>query len=221
MTMLLAVENLLSPGQTVALRDAAAALRFQDGRKTAGRFAAEVKANDQAEPSAQLDAIVAQAEQALATNALFTSATRPAAMTRLILSRYRAGQTYGLHVDDAMMSGLRTDVSFTLFLSDPETYDGGALIIEDSFEQRAVKLPAGSLFLYPSTTLHRVEPVAAGERLAIVGWVQSSIRRADQREILFDLDRAVAQVHADTGKSALFDSLAKSRSNLIRMWAAS
>jgi PKHD-type hydroxylase len=135
------------------------------------------------------------------------------------LSRYRAGQTYGLHVDDALMGGVRTDISFTLFLSPPETYDGGALIIEDSLEARAVKLSAGSVFLYPSTTLHRVEPVTAGERLVVVGWVQSRIRAAEKREVLFDLDRSIAELHASAGKSALFDTLCKTRSNLLRMWA--
>ncbi len=219
--MLLALEQVIDAATLPVLRDAAAGLSFEDGRKTAGKFAAEVKANDQASPCPELDAVLAQVQRALAASGLFNSAARPKAMTRLILSRYRQGQTYGLHVDDAMMQGLRTDISFTLFLSDPESYDGGALIIEDSFEARAVKLAAGDVFLYPSTTLHRVEPVTRGERLAVVGWVQSLIRRADQREILFDLDQAIAEAHATGGKSALFDRLAKSRSNLLRMWAES
>lgn len=201
------------------MREAAAALTFDDGRKTAGRFAAEVKANDQAAPSADLDVLLAKVERALAANGLFRSAARPKAMTKLILSRYRLGQTYGLHVDDALMQGLRTDLSFTLFLAEPDSYDGGALIIEDSFEARAIKLNPGDMILYPSTTLHRVEPVSRGERLAVVGWVQSLIRDAGQREILFDLDQAVEATHASTGKSPLFDSLAKTRSNLLRMWA--
>lgn len=217
--MLLAIEALIPPAEVAVLRGAAGALAFGDGRATAGKYAREVKANDQALPSEALDAVLAQVERALAAHPVFASAARPKAMTRLLLSRYRVGQTYGLHVDDAMMGGLRTDISFTLFLSDPESYEGGALIIEDTFEARAVKLAAGGLFLYPSTTLHRVEPVTAGERLAVVGWVQSRVREAGQREILFDLDRAVAHVHAAEGKSALFDTLAKSRSNLIRMWA--
>ena len=157
--------------------------------------------------------------QALSRNAVFNSAARPRQMSKLILSRYRAGQTYGLHVDDAMMSGMRSDLSFTLFLREPETYEGGALIIEDTFEARAVKLKAGDLFLYPSTTLHRVEPVVSGERLAVVGWAQSLIRRADQREVLFDLDGVVNAVLARDGKTELLDTLTKTRSNLTRMWA--
>ena len=217
--MLLVIEKLLTAIEVQVLREAASSLQFDDGRKTAGRFAAEVKANDQAASSPELTAVLAKVETALAGNALFRSAARPKALTKLILSRYRTGQTYGLHVDDALMAGLRTDLSFTLFLAEPNTYDGGALIIEDTFEARAIKLNPGDLILYPSTTLHRVEPVTRGERLAVVGWAQSLIRRADQREILFDLDQAVEATFAAEGKSPLFDSLAKTRSNLLRMWA--
>lgn len=217
--MLLVIEKLLTAIEVQVLREAASSLQFDDGRKTAGRFAAEVKANDQAASSPELTAVLAKVETALAGNALFRSAARPKALTKLILSRYRTGQTYGLHVDDALMAGLRTDLSFTLFLAEPDRYDGGALIIEDTFEARAIKLNPGDLILYPSTTLHRVEPVTRGERLAVVGWAQSLIRRADQREILFDLDQAVETTFAAEGKSPLFDSLAKTRSNLLRMWA--
>ncbi len=219
--MFLAIEGLLDAATVGALQDEAAGLTFEDGAKTAGRFAREVKANDQAAASDARDAVLAMVGRALQENPLFSAAARPRAMTPLILSRYRVGQTYGLHVDDALMGGVRTDISFTVFLSDPDTYDGGALIMEDSLEARAVKLAAGSVFLYPSTTLHRVEPVTRGERLAVVGWVQSRIRQADQREILFDLDRSIAELHANAGKSALFDSLCKTRSNLLRMWAES
>jgi PKHD-type hydroxylase len=217
--MFLAIEGLIDPATVAVLREEAAGLTFEDGAKTAGRFAREVKANDQAAASPERDAVLNMVSQALQAHPLFAAAARPKAMTPLILSRYRAGQTYGLHVDDALMGGVRTDISFTLFLSPPETYDGGALIIEDSLEARAVKLSAGSVFLYPSTTLHRVEPVTAGERLVVVGWVQSRIRAAEKREILFDLDRSIAELHASAGKSALFDTLCKTRSNLLRMWA--
>lgn len=216
--MLLVIAQVLTSIEAAVLREVAQDLTFDDGRKTAGRFAAQVKANDQAAPGADLDAILAKVERALSGNALFRSAARPKALTKLILSRYSVGQTYGLHVDDALMQGLRTDLSFTLFLAEPETYDGGALIIEDSFESRAVKLAAGDLLLYPSTTLHRVEPVARGERVAVVGWVQSLIRNGEAREMLFDLDLAVEHAHAAEGTSAQFDRLAKTRSNLLRMW---
>ena len=217
--MMLLIDGLLSSAEVVAVRDAAATLSFGDGRATAGKHARAVKANDQALPAPALDAILAKVEATLTANPLFRSAARPKALTRLMLSRYRTGQTYGLHVDDAMMQGLRTDLSFTLFLSDPGSYDGGALVIEDMFEARAIKPAAGDLILSPSTTLHRVEPVTRGERLAVVGWVQSLIRDAAQREILFDLDQSVEACFASDGKSAQFDRLAKTRSNLLRMWA--
>jgi PKHD-type hydroxylase len=137
-------------------------------------------------------------------------------MTRLILSRYGEGQTYGSHVDDALMQGLRTDVSFTLFLSDPAIYDGGELIVQDTLEDRAIRLTPGSLVIYPSTSLHRVAPVTRGSRLAVVGWAQSWVRSAEKREILFDLDRSIAALDAGD----LRQTLLKTRSNLLRMWAA-
>lgn len=217
--MLLALDGILSPAEAAVLADAARALTFDDGRKTAGRFAKGVKSNGQAAPSPERDAILAQVGRAIAAHPVFRSAARPKSTTPLILSRYGEGQTYGLHVDDALMQGLRTDLSFTLFLADPASYDGGALIIQDHFESRAIKLNAGDMILYPSTTLHQVEPVTRGERLAVVGWVQSLIRDGAQREMLFDLDQAVETCFATEGKSAQFDRLAKTRSNLLRMWA--
>lgn len=217
--MLLALDAILPPADVAVLAGAARALTFDDGRKTAGRFASAVKSNGQAAPTPERDAILAQVQRAIGAHPVFRSAARPKAITPLILSRYTEGQTYGLHVDDALMQGLRTDLSFTLFLSDPATYDGGALIIEDHFEARAIKLAAGDMILYPSTTLHQVEPVTRGERLAVVGWVQSLIRDGNQREILFDLDQSVEACFAADGKSPQFDRLAKTRSNLLRMWA--
>lgn len=217
--MFLAIEDILSAADLAAIHAELPGLTFGDGRATAGRYAREVKANDQARPSKKLDAILDTVRDKLGSHEVFASAVRPRAFTRLMLSRYREGQTYGLHVDDALMQGLRTDVSFTLFLSDAETYEGGALEIEDTLEARQIRLPAGGVFLYPSTTLHRVTPVSRGERLAIVGWAQSWIRDPGQREILFDLDRSVAEVFAREGKTPLFDVLAKTRSNLLRRWA--
>ncbi len=217
--MLLVIDNILTRAEVASLREVATGLSFGDGKATAGRFAKEVKANDQALPGPELDAVLDKVEQALAASPMFRSAARPKALTKLILSRYRAGQTYGLHVDDALMQGLRTDLSFTLFLAEPDSYDGGALIIEDTFEARAIKLEPGEVILYSSTTLHRVEPVSRGERLAIVGWVQSVVRDGAQREILFDLDQAVDACFATEGKTEQFDRLTKTRANLLRMWA--
>jgi PKHD-type hydroxylase len=217
--MFLAIENVLKKAEVAALRRAAETMRFDDGRKTAGAIARTVKANDQAAASDDLDAVRAKVTAALARHPVFASAARPKALTPQIVSRYRQGQTYGMHVDDALMSGLRADLSYTLFLSDPGTYEGGALIVADTAEERAFKLGAGDLILYPSTTLHRVEPVTSGTRLAVVGWVQSWVKAADEREMLFDLDRAVASLGVGEDSRPLRDVLAKTRSNLIRKWA--
>lgn len=217
--MFLVLPAVLSPAEAAVLVEAASDLPYVDGRTTAGRFVRDIKANDQAVATPERDAILSRVEQGLRAHPLFRAAARPKALTPLILSRYRAGQTYGLHVDDALMGGLRTDLSFTLFLADPDSYDGGALIVEDSLEARAIKLQAGDAILYPSSTLHRVDPVTKGTRLAVVGWVQSLIRDPAQREMLFDLDQAVETVFARDGKSDLFDRLAKTRSNLLRLWA--
>ena len=217
--MFLAITGILTAPDLAALQQGAAELAFADGKATAGRIARQVKANDQATPSPARDALLAKAKAAILAHPVFAAAARPRALTPLILSRYRIGQTYGLHVDDAVMGGLRTDLSFTLFLTDPDSYDGGALVVEDNFAPREVKLTAGDLILYPSTSLHRVTPVMSGERLAIVGWVESWIRGAAEREILFDLDQALARLEATEGKSPVYDTIAKSRSNLLRLWA--
>ena len=216
--MFLVLPGVLPAAEAAVLAETAEALPYGDGRATAGRFVREIKANDQALPGPERDALLARVERGLQAHPLFRAAARPRAMTPLILSRYREGQTYGLHVDDAVMGGLRTDLSFTLFLTPPETYDGGALIVEDRLEARAIKLQAGDAILYPSDTLHRVEPVIRGTRLAVVGWIQSLIRDPARREILFDLEQAVETVFAREGKTELFDQLAKTRSNLLRLW---
>lgn len=217
--MFLVIGGILDRHEVAAIREAAAELSFEDGRATAGRFARAVKANEQAAASPGLDAVLTKVETALSANSIFTAAARPRRFVRLMLSRYRGGQTYGTHVDDAIIAGARTDLSFTLFLSDPESYEGGALVIQDALEDRSVKLAPGEMILYPSNTLHRVEPVSAGERLAVVGWVSSWVREPDRREVLFDLEQSLNEVYGTDGKSQLFDRLAKTRTNLLRMWA--
>jgi PKHD-type hydroxylase len=148
----------------------------------------------------------------LLRNGGFVSAARPKGFARMLVSRYAGGQAYGSHVDDALMAGARTDLSFTLFLSDPESYAGGALVIEDRTEDRSFRLSAGDAILYPSDSLHRVEPVTEGTRHAVVGWITSWVRDPARREVLFDLDAAIA-AGGDTTR------LARVRSNLLRMWA--
>ncbi len=213
------IADVLSQAEVAAIRAEAGTLEFGDGRASAGKLAAQVKANDQALPSPALEAIRTKVNVALQRDTFFASAARPRHLTPLILSRYREGQTYGSHVDDALMRGLRTDLSFTLFLSEPETYSGGALVIEDALEARAFRLRAGDLLLYPSTTLHHVSAVTEGVRLALVGWVQSWVRSAERREILFDLDRSIDALFDSSGKTEVVDRLTKTRSNLLRLWA--
>jgi PKHD-type hydroxylase len=217
--MFLVIGGVLDRHEVAAIRAAAGRIAFVDGRATAGRYARAVKRNEQAAASPALDGILAKVEKTLMASVLFVTAARPRRIVRLLVSRYSGGQEYGAHVDDALMDGARTDLSFTLFLSDEDAYAGGALIVEDTLEERAIRLPPGDLILYPSTTLHRVEPVTQGERLAVVGWATSWVRDPGRREILFDLERTLREVHAAEGKTPVADRLAKTRSNLLRMWA--
>ena len=152
-------------------------------------------------------------------NEVFRLAVRPKALTPLLFSRYETGMHYGSHVDDALMGGMRTDVSFTLFLSAPKSYAGGELTIESASGEDSFKLDAGSLVAYPATSLHHVADVTRGTRLAAVGWARSFIRDPARRELLFDLDTARRQLFAREGKSAEFDLVSRSLANLLRMWA--
>jgi PKHD-type hydroxylase len=213
------IGSVLTLDEVRTLRDAVLALPFEDGRRTAGRFAAAVKNNEQAVPGKEREAILARVRDRLLAHPLFVSAARPRGFARMLISRYREGMSYGTHVDDAIMNGARTDLSFTLALSEPADYEGAELVIEDRLDERAIALGAGDMVLYPSTSLHRVEPVTRGERIAVVGWVTSLIRDPAAREVLFDLDQSIEEVHARDGKTPLFDRLAKTRSNLLRRWA--
>jgi PKHD-type hydroxylase len=150
---------------------------------------------------------------------VFRSAARPRKFTRLLLSRYEAGMEYGTHVDDAIMAGARTDLSLTLFLSEPKEYEGGGLVMEEAAEARVFRLAPGDAILYPTSVLHRVEPVRRGARVAVVGWVRSWVRDPARREVLHDLDAATEAVFRRDGKSAHFDRLFKAKTNLYRMWA--
>lgn len=217
--MFMAIAGLLNRQEVDAIREAAERIPFQDGRATAGRFAREVKANEQAKRSDELDGVLTKVESALMKHPLFRSAARPRRVLSLLLSRYRSGHAYGAHVDDAIMSGGRSDLSFTLFLSDEDSYEGGALVVQEALEDRSVRLAPGDLIVYPSNTLHRVEEVTTGERLAVVGWATSWVRQPERREVLFDLDQSINELHESSGKTPLFDRLTKTRSNLLRMWA--
>lgn len=216
----LQLADVLTPEQVRAItgRLAADPEAFVDGRKTAGWQARSVKNNLQATGKAA-EAITELVRTTLMQNAVFKAAAQPKTFVKLLVSRYLPGMEYGTHVDDALMGGVRTDLSFTLFLSDLATYDGGALLIEGNDGNSEVKLPAGSLVLYPTTTLHRVTPVTGGERLAVAGWVRSYIRSHEDRETLFDLDNAIAVLRASSIDRDVMNRLLKVRANLIRKWA--
>jgi PKHD-type hydroxylase len=216
--MIMQLTEVLDATRAKAARDVLAAGTFADGANTAGWHAKAVKTNEQAEGPA-VQALLAEVEKTLLAHPVFKAAAQPKRLVRLIASRYRPGMSYGTHVDDALMGGVRTDLSFTLFLAEPESYDGGELVIDGNDGETAVKLPPGGLVLYPTTALHRVAEVTRGERLAIVGWVRSYIRSPDHRETLFDLDNVIAALRQAQAKRPLLDRVLKVRQNLTRMWA--
>lgn len=218
--MLLQIADVLSAQQLIAMVASleSGQATFEDGKKTAGWQARSVKSNLQASGPAA-DGAAALVKDQLLQHPVFKAAAIPKPFVKIMVSRYLPGMEYGTHVDDALMAGVRTDLSFTLFLRDPETYAGGELVIEGNDGDTAIKLPAGSLILYPTTSLHRVAPVTEGERLAIVGWVRSYIRSAENRETLFDLENAIASLRSTETSRAVLNGLLKVKANLLRQWA--
>lgn len=199
-------------------------LNWSSGKRTAGAAARGVKENLQADGSdPRVQALERFVVEALRRHALFDIAARPARLTRVMFSRYEPGMTYGAHTDDALMGGgddkLRTDLAFTIFLADRDSYQGGALTIDSALGEQEIKLDAGDAILYPAGSIHYVAPVTQGARLAAVGWVQSYIADAGQREILFDLSVARSRLAQAGAARAELLALDKAISNLLRMWA--
>jgi PKHD-type hydroxylase len=218
--MQIVIADVLKSDDLALIRDALERVRFIDGKETAGFAARQVKDNRQADGRDRgLDDVRDMVAKRILENDLFRIAARPKKLSPLLFSRYEPGMSYGSHVDDALMSGLRTDVAFTLFLEEPDSYDGGELVIESPGGEDAIKLPAGAMIAYPATTLHRVAQVTRGRRHVAAGWARSLIRDAAQRELLFDLDTARRAIFARDGKSREFDLMSKSLANLMRMWA--
>jgi PKHD-type hydroxylase len=217
---LIVVADVLSPSQVIEICEGLEGAPFRDGRLTAGAAAERVKINEQARgDDPGVVALGRKVRLALESHPVVRSLVRPVRWSSFLFSRYRPGQQYGMHTDSAAMydaSGwpLRTDISFTLFLSDLATYEGGALLVRDLAGDREFRPKAGSAVLYQTGQLHRVTPVTSGVRLACVGWVQSLVRRSDQREILFDLEEVRTGLGADEA-SLLID---KTIGNLLRMW---
>jgi len=212
---MLTIADVLTPEDVERVREGLAAARFGDGKRTASGPARSVKANAQTDGSdAKVQALARFVRDAIERHAVFSLYARPARWSPVMFNRYQGGDAYGFHVDNPVMGEVRTDLSFTLFLSDPEAYEGGALLIDGLDGEREVRLAAGSVVLYPTGALHRVTPVTAGERLAAVGWIQSLIRRADEREILFDLGRTRASLPDSEARL----TLDKAIGNLVRLW---
>jgi PKHD-type hydroxylase len=222
--MLMCVANVMTADEVNAVFAQLNEAKFVDGKLTAGWHARLVKQNMQIEEdgSEKVLALKQQIHQAIDRNPLFQMVARPKAIGTIILSRYDSGMSYGTHVDNALMGEgdrwIRSDLSMTLFLSDPTTYSGGELVIENPHGEQIFKLPAGSMLIYPSSTFHRVQPVTQGTRLAAVTWVQSLVRDLSHREILFDLDTARKAIFQTSGKTKEFDLISKSYANLLRQW---
>lgn len=224
--MLLVVPKVLTTEQLNRCREALAAADWIDGRATAGYQGAQVKQNRQLPENSPLahelgDLILG----ALERNPLFISAALPKRVYPPMFNRYEGGGHFGSHVDNALRllpgSGvkIRTDISSTLFLAEPADYDGGELLIEDTYGTHSVKLPAGDMVLYPSTSLHKVTPVTRGARVASFFWVQSMVRDDAQRTLLFDLDSAVQRLNATGADATARARLIGCYHNLLRMWS--
>lgn len=225
--MLVCVPDVLSKVEVAGLRAAMDAATWEDGRSTAGAQSAMVKKNEQLPPDSELARLHGGTViKALVANPLFVSAAIPKQIFPPLFNRYGVGQHFGVHVDNAVrgdsLTGtrIRTDLSVTLFLSEPDEYDGGELIVEDCYGSHQVKLPAGHLVLYPASSLHTVTPVTRGVRVASFLWLQSMIRDAHARSLIFDLDTAIQGLVARLGRDhAEVVKLTGIYHNLIRYWA--
>lgn len=225
--MLLKIAALLSPADLKQARDLLDQADWQDGRLTAGAQAAQVKNNLQlpvgSESARALQALLLKALEGHAT---FFSAALPKRLLPPMFNRY-AGEanTYGNHIDQAIRyvpgtgQRVRTDISCTVFLSEPEEYEGGELVIADTYGEQRVKLAAGDAVLYPGTSVHRVEPVTRGARLASFFWIESMVRSDEQRRLLFEMDQALMQLRGEHGESDAAVQLTGTYHNLLRMWA--
>ena len=224
--MLLPIADVLTGAQVAAARQILDQAEWVDGRITAGHQSARAKDNQQLpenHPAAQeLGEMILNA---LGQNATFMSAALPSRVFPPLFNRYQGGQSFGTHVDNAIrqITGtphrIRTDLSATLFLAQPDEYDGGELIVEDTYGVHSVKLPAGHLVLYPATSLHHVRPVTRGARLASFFWIQSMVRDDGERTLLFDLDSAIQRIGTDVPDHPGPVQLTGIYHNLLRRWA--
>jgi PKHD-type hydroxylase len=223
--MLITISDLLDAESLSEVKQLVATLAWKDGAQTAGVTAAQVKHNQQADLTSRMGAKLRKLLMAaIVTHPVFVAAARPRQFTPLLVSKTGNGGGYGLHVDNPFMGTaagqIRTDVSFTLFLSDPDTYQGGELVIEHAGATQSLKLKAGDMVVYPSTSLHQVAPVSKGERVVCVGWAESLIARPDDRETLFDLANlkaTLSETHDPQSPEML--TLSKAIANLLRRFS--
>ena len=226
--MLLHVAEVLTAAQVAECRGALASADWRDGRATAGHQSARAKNNRQLagdDPLARR--IGATILDALSRNATFFAGALPRRIYPPLVNRYEGGESFGVHVDNAIRydrsasspQPVRTDLSATLFLSDPRDYDGGELVVEDTFGAHAVKLPAGDLVLYPGSSLHKVQPVTRGARVAAFFWIQSLVRSDARRRMLFDLDVSIQALTARVPDAPELVRLTGVYHNLLREWS--
>jgi PKHD-type hydroxylase len=226
--MLLHIPKVLTPEELTEVRDALGRAEWTDGRETVGSQGAQVKRNEQLpEASPVRQALGAKILAALARNSFFFSACLPLRTLPPRFNRYQGGGQYGFHVDGAVMvlgeadtkQHIRSDISCTLFLSDIGDYDGGELVVSDTYGEHEVKLPAGDAIIYPSSSLHRVTPVTRGTRLASFFWVQSMVRDDSQRRTLFELDTSIETLRRTGANADAVLQLTNVYHNLLRRWA--
>jgi PKHD-type hydroxylase len=224
--MMLHIPEVLTRDQVAAMRRALDQTGWIDGRATVGAQGAQVKHNRQLPESSpvalELGGII---QAALASNPLFFAAALPLRSMPPLFNRYAGGEHYGAHVDGAVrqvpgsLLPLRTDVSCTLFLSDPDEYDGGELVVIDTYGSHEVKLPAGDMIVYPSSSVHKVEPVTRGARVCSFFWTQSMVRDDARRGMLLELDQNIQSLRARIGDCAEIVALTSHYHNLLRQWA--
>lgn len=224
--MLLKIPGVLSSQQVAQFRDVLQRAEWADGNVTAGYQSSQAKNNLQLPQDSEAARVLGDAVlQALAQSPLFMSAALPLKIFPPLFNCYQGGQSFGIHVDNAIRQvpgtpvKVRTDLSMTLFLSEPDEYDGGELVIEDTYGAHRIKLPAGDMVLYPSTSLHKVTPVTRGRRLASFFWLQSMVASDEKRTLLFDMDMAIQRLRSQLSDSAEIVQLTGVYHNLLRQWA--
>jgi len=222
--MLITIDSVIDAKQLAVIRQALENAPFVDGRLSAGKAAAQVKQNLEINPQEQIATDLAKIIMGnLYNSEAFRLATLPYRVATPIVARYEPGMHYGAHIDDPVMGDegqrFRCDVATTVFLSEPDEYDGGELVVSTTFGEKRVKLAAGCAVVYPASSLHQVSDVTRGTRLVAVTWIQSMVRDPAKRELLYELGLARESVLATSADSDTYKQIDHSYTNLVRMWA--